>query len=180
LVDRSQCTCYKPDESENIEYSVNSDDLPLVSTQFKGHLGNNLYIDGLIEWDETDSNEYNNIKYCKSQITHLSQQDFLYGTYRITQCGNYILDEDIILNFNAPLKAFSYENGDSPNAYNLDDLPWFPTTQQQESLKYFGFNDFWGPFSIGFFAGILLRQIMCLYINLNGHYLTQYRNFLSR
>ena len=167
MVDRSQCTCYKPDESENIEYSVNSDDLPLVSTQFKGHLGSDLYIDGLIIWDETDSNQ-DNTQFCKSQITHLSQQDFLYGTYRITQCGNYILDEDIIINFNAPSQAFLYENGDSPNTYSLDDLPWFPTTKQQESGQYFGFNDFWGPFSIGFLLLFLLRQIM-FYIDLNGH-----------
>ena len=167
MVDRSQCTCYKPDESENIEYSVNSDDLPLVSTEFKGHLGTDLYIDGLIQWDETDSDQ-DDTEFCKSQITHLSQQDFLYGTYRITQCGNYILDQDIIINFNAPSQSFSYENGDSPNAYDLDDLPWFPTTAQQESGQYFGFNDFWGPFSIGFFAAISIETDH-VYVDLNGY-----------
>ena len=167
LIDRSQCTCYKPDEAEDTVYTdISIDDLPLVSTEYKGHLGTDLYIDGLIQWDTSEDTF--NAKACAEKYTHLTQEDFLYGTYRILECGNYILDEDIIINFNKPSHEFSFENGDSPNAYDLDNLPWFPTNEQQESGDYFGLNAFWGPFSLGFFAGISV-ETSYVSIDLNGH-----------
>eukprot|EP00486_Rosalina_sp_Unknown_P011624 CAMPEP_0201591958 /NCGR_PEP_ID=MMETSP0190_2-20130828/189984_1 /ASSEMBLY_ACC=CAM_ASM_000263 /TAXON_ID=37353 /ORGANISM="Rosalina sp." /LENGTH=966 /DNA_ID=CAMNT_0048050509 /DNA_START=186 /DNA_END=3086 /DNA_ORIENTATION=- len=167
LIDRSQCTCYKPDEAENTIYDVSEDELPLVSTTYQSDLESlDLYIDDSIQWD-TSSDPFS-VEACSEKETHLTQEDFLFGTYRILECGTYILDEDIIINFNKPAQEFSYENGDSPNAYAMDDLPWYPTTDQQESGQYFGLNAFWGPFSLGFFAGISI-ETSYVDIDLNGH-----------
>ena len=167
MIDRSQCTCYKPQEADDQIYTdISPKDLPLVSTDFKAKLiDDGLYISDLIQWDDDDTDS---VQDCGEKHIYLSQDDFEHGTYRITECGNYILTEDVVLNFNKPTEKFSYDDGDSPNAYDLDNLPWFPTVAQQQSGKYFGLDAFWGPFSIGFFAGISI-ETDSVYIDLGGH-----------
>ena len=165
MIDRSQCTCYQPTADPKY-YKVDTEQLPKVIPTYKDEIeASGLYIDTMIQWATIEAE---NSQTCSEKYTLLTQEDFLYGTYRITECGNYVLDEDIVINFNGPSETFSYEAGDSPNAYAMDDLPWYPTTEQQESGQYFGLNAFWGPFSIGFFAGISVETDH-VYIDLNGH-----------
>eukprot|EP01083_Nonionella_stella_P017323 48442_1 len=172
VLDRSQCTCYKPLDEELKLYStqdLSADDLPLVSATYKSQIINDLglYVDDLIQWDDSDSDSDEiSRKECLKKRTYLTNDDFKYGTYRITECGNYILSEDIVVNFNKPSIEFDYAKGDSPNAYNMDDLYWYPTTQQQQSDEYFGLDAFWGPYSLGFFAAISV-ETKHVYIDLN-------------
>ena len=56
-------------------------------------------------------------------VTYLSNVDFLYGTYRITAPGTYVLTEDIVLNFNAPSDSVRESEGFSPN--DIDALHWY-------------------------------------------------------
>jgi len=175
VVDRSQCTCYKPLDAEVKTYKVKTSELPSVSTEYQDEIVNTLglYVDDLIVWDgDVDSDSVD----CDSRTTYLSQEDFLYGTYRITECGTYVLTEDITVNFNKPATAFSYENGDSPNSYNYENLPWFPSNEQQDSGLYFGLNAFWGPYSIGFPAAITI-ETSSVKIDLNGFTLAMDREF---
>jgi len=158
VLDRTQCTCYQPLDEESMTYMVSTAELPVVSAEYKSDIVDTLamYVDDLIVWsDEVDSGTTKHD--CHRRITYLSQQDFLYGTYRITECGKYVLSEDISVNFNAPETKFSYEAGDSPNSYNFDDFPWYPTTAQQESGLYFGVDAFWGSYSLGFPAAITIE-----------------------
>ena len=79
-----------------------------------------------------------------------------------------MLIEDIVVNFNAPAEAYSDEAGDSPNAYNVDDLAWFPSVAQKESGLYFGPDAFWDPYALGFCrcttASTARRRRWCLMI----------------
>lgn len=186
VIDCSQCTCYKPLGDDYTTYNVPITELPYVNVIYTGLnedgyqdivtkeelISNWFVIDDLIKWreDTETDNDYNSKDYCLSEkdIVYLSNEDFLYGTYRITECGRYVLTEDIILNFNKPSIEFNYDSGDSPNTYNLDNLYWFPTNEQQESGQYFGLNDFWGPYSIGFMAGITIETNKVT-LDLNGY-----------
>merc|ERR1712129_177835 len=57
-------------------------------------------------------------------------------------------------------------------------MGWFPTNEQAEH-KYFGLNAFWGPYSIGFFAGITIEHSM-VWIDLNGHSIAMHDTFYLR
>ena len=71
LIDRSQCTCYKPGDEENKIYHVSKDDLPLVSTDYKSDIESlELYIDDLIQWDTSEDSF--NAKDCAQKEFHLS------------------------------------------------------------------------------------------------------------
>ena len=176
VTDRSQCTCYKPAVYEDIptEYIVSTTDLPLVSVQYKEELlAAGWYIDDNIQWQPQE--EYQS-KSCDDNIIYLNTEDFISGTYRITECGRYHLTEDIEVNFNAPSQPMDYTAGDSPNSYNRDNLHWFPTTEQQESGQYPGLDQFYGPYTLGFFAAITVETDNVV-IDLNGFTLGMNREF---
>ena len=133
VTDRSQCTCYRPQETGDdlTLHTVSTLDLPLVSAEYKEDLlAAGWYIDDAIQWEEAEMEHSDT---CGQNVIYLNNEDFISGTYRITECGRYLLTEDITVNFNAPSEPMDYAAGDSPNAYNREDLHWFPTTEQQDS-----------------------------------------------
>merc|ERR1719384_1793911 len=88
-----------------------------------------------------ESTQNNNIEKQTTQsplndITYLSNDDFLFGTYRITKPGIYMLTEDILINFNAPSEAQRNAASFSPNSY--DDLYWMPLQDGSQDDEYMG------------------------------------------
>jgi len=95
----------------------------------------------------------------RTEITQIVQDDFVKGTYRITQSGTYLVMEDIVLNFNpAP------EGHGSPN--NYDDNFWWPTSDQSD--EYPGAMDARDAYFLGFFAGITIEADDVV-LDLQGH-----------
>eukprot|EP01083_Nonionella_stella_P271428 919701_1 len=180
--DRSQCTCYQPLDEEVIVYDdVAMDDLPTVAVDYKEDIeALGIFIDGLIQWEEDDSDTTSKKACLLKEAVYLTGDDFVDGTYRITECGHYLVSEDIVVNFNKPDATFDYEAGDSPNTYNLDNLHWFPTNAQQDSGEYFGLNAFWGPYSIGFMAAITI-ETSHVWLDLQGHSISmEYEFYLQQ
>eukprot|EP01084_Bolivina_argentea_P014720 27536_1 len=180
---REACTCYQlsPDQKP-IKYLVNKDELPKV-TMVKQVGSNNVrisvdYIDPLIKF-ETNNNlkkiSANNPIDCSNNIHYLSQSDFLSGTYRINECGEYIFTESIECNFNAPTQSEQLSLDFSPNTITGDRLYWYPTVEQSEN-DYPGLYTFSGTYSLGFFAGITIECDNVI-INLNGYTFAMNRKF---
>ena len=74
------CVCYKPSSSDKHSGSV---------TTLNYHR------------EELEKEEENIYDADLIRTVHLTQDDFKYGTYRITKPGTYIIDEDIEFDFNA-------------------------------------------------------------------------------
>ena len=89
-----------------------------------------------------------------NKVYYLRQQDFPTnsGTYRITQPGTYILQEDIEFEFNMP------EDLSDPNAEGA----WFPTADQAD--EYEGAGTHRDPYSHGFFAGFSIFFLVFLFV----------------
>jgi len=89
----------------------------------------------------------------------LTQADFMTGTYRITRSGVYVLQEDIVFDFNA---------GDlnEPNA----EWAWWPNPSQADVYK--GAGEARDEYFLGFFAGITVEADDVV-IDLNGHQIEQ-------
>ena len=169
---RESCTCYQP-QDDIIKYTVQRSELPKV-TPVKQIGGKKDvrdavdYIDDLIIFDEDTTNhpmdasknnnndEEDGDNDCENNIHYLSQQDFLYGTLRIDECGEYIFTEDIIINFNGPTKEEELSDDYSPNTITGDRLYWYPTEEQANGAdaKYPGLYNYEGSYSLGFFTGI--------------------------
>eukprot|EP01084_Bolivina_argentea_P286092 490717_1 len=61
----------------------------------------NIYNEQIIQQDQFDSTDDDQNTDQTDNIIYLSNDDFLYGTYRIISSGIYILTENILLNFNS-------------------------------------------------------------------------------
>ncbi len=105
---------------------VNKDEVPKVTN----NVGISVdYIDPLIKFERN-----NNLKKISgSNIHYLSQSDFLSGTYRINECGEYIFTESIECNFNAPTQEEQLSLDFSPNTITGDRLYWYPIVEQSEN-----------------------------------------------
>ena len=113
---------------------------------------------------------------CKTNIVYLTQKDFQKGTYRIRQCGRYILTENIMCNFNAPSEKEESDPLFSPNKID-GELYWFPTTEQsKKDNDYPGTYDFTGSYSLGFFSAITIEADDVI-IDLNGFFLSMHPKF---
>ena len=176
---RQSCTCYQPQQQEIIKYSVQRRDLPKVTAvkQIGGKKDVRDavdYIDPLIIFDDENGlmdpskqqNDKNQEINCNDNIHYLTQNDFLYGTYRIKECGEYIFTEDIICNFNGPTKEEEQDEDFSPNDINGERLYWYPTMEQSngENAPYPGLYTYEGSYSLGFFAGIFYVYIHWKYV----------------
>jgi hypothetical protein len=133
---RRFCTCFKPADDEIVEYTVQRNALPILSRDTMKYLNTvpALTMDDILRIDyKSDTDE----KHCTKQYS-LSQSDFLTGTYRIQTCGEYILTEDISVNFNAPTNGEQSAEDYSPNSIDVDDLYWWPSTAQLLDQKHRG------------------------------------------
>jgi len=94
----------------------------------------------------------------------LSPGDFEKGTYRIVRPGTYIIDEDIVFDFNAPQNEDDIFADDAwwPNAADIDEYPG----AQQSRDAYF----------LGFFAGIVIEADDVV-LDLNQHSLRMSEQF---
>lgn len=145
--------------------------LPLVS--LSENMDRDLYIDPLIV-QYVDDDPETEINLDELPIMYLHQDDFTEGTLRIQQSGEYILTQDIVVNFNGPSEDTQKLDDFSPNAYDIDDLHWYPRRDQDEA--YPGLYTFHSKFTLGFFAAI---SIECdnVVINLNGYSLSMEYTF---
>eukprot|EP01084_Bolivina_argentea_P135070 238070_1 len=128
---RNACNCYKPLQ-QSFKYIVNINDLPPVTSYEL--LPNNLYIDENIIFDK--NNDIITGNNCNKNKIYLTNNDFKSGTYRIFNCGEYILTEDIIFNFNAPTIEQELDVNFSPNSIYNDELYWFPKHSDDINGKY--------------------------------------------
>eukprot|EP01084_Bolivina_argentea_P294046 505858_1 len=87
------CVCYNP--TNNGLYSSVIMDIETYNTQIN-ILENETSTDTTTTTTTTTASDNNN------NIIYLSNEDFLYGTYRIIESGIYILTENILSNFNTP------------------------------------------------------------------------------
>ena len=90
--------------------------------------------------------------------------DFATGTYRITEPGYYIIMEDIEFNMNEG----DYDSPNEPGA-------WYPREDQADYYEGADEN-FNGPYSMGFFAGIAI-EAEGVTIDLNGYELKMSQAF---
>ena len=153
---RDSCTCYQINAEEvPIKYSVYTNELPklTIASRYDGKTVLDFvdYVDPLILWETDDNQQDEDNTDCDNNIHYLTQNDFLYGTFRIQECGEYIFTENIICNFNGPTKEEETAPDFSPNSIDGDRLYWFPTEQQMD--EYPGLFSYEGSYSLGFFAG---------------------------
>eukprot|EP01084_Bolivina_argentea_P014717 27531_1 len=169
---RDACSCYQISNNKlPNKYSVQISQLPKVTAMKQSGRADVRdmieYIDDLIIFDTDPINEINEID-CNNNIYYLSQTDFLYGTYRIKECGEYIFTQDIICDFNGPTQDEELHSNFSPNRIDSNELYWFPTIEQaNKDNDYPGLYDFIGSYALGFFAGITI-ECNNVIINLNG------------
>jgi len=178
---RNACTCYQANDEQHsplppIKYTVQRSQLPKVTAVKqigKQDVRDAVdYIDPLIIFDDaaglmdSSKSEKQQEIACANNVHYLSQSDFLFGTYRIRECGEYIFTEDIVCNFNAPTKEEEEADDFSPNSITADRLYWYPTRQQSQS-QYPGLYTYEGSYSLGFFTGITVESDDVI-INLNG------------
>jgi len=132
------CVCYKPST-----YQTNTVDEETL----------NYHI------EETKDTEFDIFNEDAVRVVYLTQEDFQFGTYRITDPGTYIIQEDI---------EFDFNSGDinDPNAEGS----WYPTSDQEEDYPGAGSYDGW--YWLGFFAGITIEASNVI-LDLNGHELKQ-------
>eukprot|EP01083_Nonionella_stella_P290532 988555_1 len=171
---RDACTCCQMSTVEPIKYSVRRNELPLVTILESRDVRDSVtYIDPLITFESGADNE-DDID-CSSNVHYLSQKEFVSGTYRISECGEYIFTEDIECNFNAPSQSEQDAAGFSANTISGDRLHWYPT-QAQAGAEYPGLYSYEGTYSLGFFAGITI-ECDDVIINLNGYSFGMHRAF---
>eukprot|EP01083_Nonionella_stella_P216978 779289_1 len=168
VTDRSFCTCYKP-LRDDVIYTVSVEELPMVHLSIETR-DRMAFIDANIIFDQPMPMHQASTTY------FLTNKDFLHGTYRITNPGQYFLLSDIVINFNGATAHQMDDVNWSPNDYDMDDLYWWPTTQQMEDGIYPGSSDFHGLYTLGFFAAITIETDDVI-INLNGHSISMSRSF---
>eukprot|EP01084_Bolivina_argentea_P286091 490715_1 len=145
------CVCYKPIDDIITSITMSIDDynnnLPIIN-----------YYEPTEQNEPLPSDSTNNIIY-------LSNNDFLYGTFRIIEPGTYILTENIEFNFNAPTDSDKMNEMFSPNSYI--DLWWMPKSDGTQEDIYKGSSTWSGPYQLGFFTGITV-ECSDVIIDLNG------------
>eukprot|EP00486_Rosalina_sp_Unknown_P000394 CAMPEP_0201564468 /NCGR_PEP_ID=MMETSP0190_2-20130828/2768_1 /ASSEMBLY_ACC=CAM_ASM_000263 /TAXON_ID=37353 /ORGANISM="Rosalina sp." /LENGTH=454 /DNA_ID=CAMNT_0047980673 /DNA_START=491 /DNA_END=1851 /DNA_ORIENTATION=- len=153
------CVCYQPNDelitSITMDITDYNDNLPLL---------NAITTNENEDDEEGDEDLPEDIE--ASNIVYLSNDDFLYGTYRITEPGTYIFTEDVEFNFNAPSDEDRESELYSPNSY--EDLWWFPKPDGSQEEEYEGGSTWSGPYQLGFFTGITV-ECDDVVIDLNGH-----------
>ena len=153
--DGTGCTCYKP--AETTAYTIS---LSQAVGQFESK-------ENLAYTQLEAASEY--------LYVELSQEDFLEGTYRITQPGTYVITEDIVFDFNAPPVELQSDPEWSANDFNDNgDVWWWPRKDQEED--YPGASTFYNPFTLGYFAGISV-ECSDVVIDLNGYNLEMSQAF---
>eukprot|EP01084_Bolivina_argentea_P227474 384165_1 len=139
------CMCIQPSNLKDIDISIAS---TIDDNKQPVYSGNNKVETG-------------------TETIELYQSDFLYGTYRITEPGKYMIMEDIIFDFNAPNPSkndINYNNG------------WWPDAQINDIEYYNGIGKLSGPYFLGFFAGITI-ECDDVTLDLNGYTLAQSLEF---
>ena len=111
------CTCVKPSSDEYDDTTFPA----LYQDDSEGDITNSDTND-----NENNENNEEEILSSETNVVELTNDDFKYGTYRITQPGTYKIMEDIELDMNSP------DNFDSPNGKGN----WWPTSDQ--SAEYNG------------------------------------------
>eukprot|EP00485_Elphidium_margaritaceum_P008249 CAMPEP_0202688380 /NCGR_PEP_ID=MMETSP1385-20130828/3905_1 /ASSEMBLY_ACC=CAM_ASM_000861 /TAXON_ID=933848 /ORGANISM="Elphidium margaritaceum" /LENGTH=1949 /DNA_ID=CAMNT_0049343345 /DNA_START=200 /DNA_END=6049 /DNA_ORIENTATION=+ len=150
------CACYRPQSNDLREFQMNVADFDRDVTVLEQERNGDL-VDGADADDGSDADD--------AQVTYLSSEDFLYGTYRITTPGTYVLTEDITINFNEPSSDVKSGEDFSPNSY--DDLYWMPKTDGSQDELYMGASTWSGPYQLGFFAAITI-ETSDVVLDLNG------------
>ena len=174
---RTACTCYKPSDDEIHEFEVDISELPQV-TITQDVLDTLEYVDENIIVADTNNDDLGPKQAqhasaaaaaeCADNVYLLTNDDFREGTLRITECGEYALMEDIIFNFNPPTSEEMNDENFSPNSIDVDELYWWPRTDQQDEDQYPGTYTYNGAFALGYFAGITIESDNVV-INLNGY-----------
>ena len=174
---RSACTCYKPDDQEIQEFQVNITELPPVTIgpnvlKTIDYVDENIIIADMSDQDSSPQHATDVANAaaaeCEGNIYYVTNEDFMNGTFRITECGEYVLTEDIIFNFNPPTMDEMNDEDFSPNSIDLDELYWYPRTDQQSEDQYPGTYTYNGAFALGYFAGITIESNNVV-VNLNGY-----------
>eukprot|EP01084_Bolivina_argentea_P081834 148168_1 len=136
----------------------------IKKTRIKGIINANTSSPPAINTEINNNNNNNKLmdlkpKHYQHNIYRLYQNDFKYGTYRITQSGKYIIMEDIEFDFNA---------GDinNPNFETPHDGAWWPHIDQID--KYPGAYTTRDEYFMGFFAGITIETGDVI-LDLNGY-----------
>ena len=171
---RESCTCYQP-STPSVTYQVPRSQLPAVTwgSDIRKVLKN---IDPSIIFVHDSDNVDNGNDCIEGNKIYLTNEDFKYGTYRIKECGEYILNEDIVFNMNAPSNTDMADIDFSPNSLDKDELYWLPTRQQDANGEYPGLYSYAGSYSLGFFAGITVETDNVV-INLNGYSMSMDQRF---
>ena len=149
------CTCYKPQQNDLRIFQMNTVDFERD-------------VEALQPPQESEPVD------TSGDITYLSNEDFLYGTYRITKPGIYMLTEDILLNFNEPSDDIKSSPDFSPNSF--DDLYWMPKQDGSQDDEYMGASTWSGPYQLGFFTGITIEANDVI-LDLNGFEIGMSREF---
>ena len=192
--DGHYCTCYQTEtdaktSSGRFKIDYQSDDelesiLPKIQLeQYNEYVEKGIYIDSRIRVEEESDSSQNddiNEKSCSQKVFYLSNNDFQDGTYKIRECGNYILTEDILVHFNKPDESDLMDVDWSPNGYHYENFPWYPRLEQEygyDSINdfdvtfdagYQGATSFHGSYQFGFFAAITVETDYVT-IDLNDH-----------
>lgn len=146
------CVCYKPNDQLITSITMNIDDYNDNLPSITSIIDNEQEQDQETSTSDQDNDDNDNEDEEEdSNIVYLSGDDFLYGTYRITQPGTYIFTEDVEFNFNAPSDEDRETEYFSPNSY--EDLWWFPKPDGSQEDEYEGGSTWSGPYQLGFFTG---------------------------
>eukprot|EP01084_Bolivina_argentea_P235765 396610_1 len=152
------CVCYNP-MNENVHESFIMDE-----DDYNGEVSK-LDAELAATTEEAGDESVPTIDDGSNNMVYLSNDDFVYGTYRITEPGIYILTEDISLNFNAPSDEIKTSPNFSPNSY--EEFYWMPQQDGSQDDEYMGASTWSGPYQLGFFTGVTI-ECSNVVVDLNG------------
>merc|ERR1719295_209743 len=160
------CVCYNPTTDYHEPFTMEEHEYQHQVSQLEEEMNS-------IKDQETLS-DTSGIDDGSNNVIYLSNDDFVYGTYRITSPGIYILTEDIELEFNAPSEAERESDTFSPN--NYDSFHWMPRTDGSQDTHYMGASTWNGPYQLGFFTAVTVETSNVV-IDLNGFEIGMSRAF---
>jgi len=129
---------------------------------------------GEISWSDFKNNQ----KINRNKVILVSQNDFKYGTLRVTQPCMLKLTENIYFNPNRPTTWLDTNNTITNNfndAKSIDpnrELDWFPNFKLDENKQYFE-KEVRNAYRLGFFAAIAVEGDGII-INLNNYTIQQH------
>jgi|UniRef100_A0A6C0IV09 hypothetical protein len=129
---------------------------------------------GEISWSDFKNNQ----KINKGKVILVTQNDFKYGTLRVTQPCMLKLTENIYFNPNRPTTWLDTNNNitnNFNNAKSIDpnrELDWFPDFKLDENKQYFE-KEVRNAYRLGFFAAIAVEGDGII-INLNNYTIQQH------